>query len=186
MVSPTASIYNTVYGSAVAETARFFGTRTNGDTLWATTDSLMKYDITILSCEGGGFEEQKPLAVREAMYDYESKGGRVFASHWHNIWFEKGPDPVPTTGTWNTRMPNPAGTAQNENGDGTPQPATINQTFPKGEALAKWLLNVGASTTLGQMNVEYPRDNIQAVNPALAREWILSTFFSQLLQCVQR
>jgi hypothetical protein len=165
-------------GNGAKPVVRFDDTHNAGmalassDTLWATTDSLMKYDITILSCEGGGFEEQKPPAVRQAMYDYESKGGRVFASHWHNIWFEKGPDPVPTTGTWNTRMPNPAGTAQNENGDGTPQAATINQTFPKGEALAKWLMNVGASTALGQMNVEYPRDNIQAVNPALAREWI--------------
>lgn len=145
---------------------------TSSDTLWATKESLMKYDITILSCEGGSFERQKPMAVRQALYDYESAGGRVFASHWHNIWFEQGPDPVPTTGTWNTRMPNPAGNAQNENGDNTPQLATINQSFPKGEALAKWLMNVGASTTLGNMDVVFPRDNIQAVNPALAREWI--------------
>ncbi|MES1186741.1 MAG: hypothetical protein ABUL60_23205 [Myxococcales bacterium] len=140
--------------------------------LWASTESLMKYDITVLSCEGDAHERQKPMTVRQAMYDYESAGGRVFASHWHNIWFEQGPNPLPTTGTWNTRMPNPAGNAQNENGDGTPQVATINQTFPKGEALAKWLLNVGASTMLGNMDVAYPRDNIQAVNPDLAREWI--------------
>ena len=145
---------------------------TSSDTLWATKESLMKYDITILSCEGGSFERQKPMAVRQALYDYESAGGRVFASHWHNVWFEQGPDPLPMTGTWNTRMPNPAGNAQNENGDNTPQLATINQTFPKGEALAKWLMNVGASTTLGNMDVVYPRDNIQAVNPTYAREWI--------------
>jgi hypothetical protein len=140
--------------------------------LWATTESLMRYDITILSCEGGAHERQKPMAVRQAMYDYESAGGRVFASHWHNIWFEQGPAPLPTTGTWNTRMPNPAGNAMDENGDGTPQLATINQSFPKGEALSKWLLNVGASMTPGNMNVAYPRDNIQAVNPDVAREWI--------------
>ncbi len=143
--------------------------------LWATTDSLMKYDITILSCEGDSYASEKPPAVREAMYNYESLGGRVFASHWHNIWFEQGPAPVPTTGTWNTRMPNPAGkpgSDQDRNGDDTPQLATINQTFPKGAALAKWLMNVGASTTLGNMDVVFPRDNIQAVNPAAAREWI--------------
>jgi hypothetical protein len=145
---------------------------TSADDLWGTTASLMKYDITILSCEGGSYEEQKPMNFRQALYDYESAGGRVFASHWHNIWFEEGPAPLPTTGTWNTRMPNPAGTPDNENGDGTPQMATINQTFPTGEALAKWLLNVGASTMQGNMDVTYPRDNIQAVNPDLAREWI--------------
>lgn len=145
---------------------------TSSDELWATTESLMKYDIVILSCEGGAFEQQKPMGVRQALYDYESKGGRVFASHWHNVWFEQGPDPVPTTGTWLTRMPNPAGNNMNREGDETPQLATINQSFPKGEALAKWLLNVGASTMQGSMDVVYPRDNIQAVNPALAREWI--------------
>jgi hypothetical protein len=140
--------------------------------LWATTDSLMKYDVAILSCEGDAFARQKPMAVRQAMYEYESLGGRVFASHWHNIWFEQGPAPVPTTGTWNTRMPNPAGNAMNRNGDATPQTATVNQTFPKGAALAQWLINVGASTTLGNMDVVFPRDNIQAVNPMAAREWI--------------
>jgi hypothetical protein len=50
--------------------------------------------------------------------------------------------------------------------------ATVNTTFPKGAALAKWLVNVNASTTEGQMVVNYPRDNIQAVNAAVAREWI--------------
>jgi hypothetical protein len=56
--------------------------------------------------------------------------------------------------------------------DGGPLTATINETFPKGAALAKWLVNVGASTVQGQMTVNFPRDNLQAVNPAVAREWI--------------
>ena len=148
---------------------------TSSNDLWASAESLMKYDIVILSCEGNSYQQEKPMAVREAMYQYASQGGRVFASHWHNVWFENGPDPLPETGTWETRMPNPAGmpgTPDQENGDGTPIPATINQTFPKGAALAQWLLNVGASTALGGMNVSYPRDNIQAVNPEVAREWI--------------
>lgn len=145
---------------------------TSADELWASAESLMKYDITILSCEGNSFERQKPMSMREAMYQYESQGGRVFASHWHNVWFEQGPAPLPTTGTWDTRMPNPSGNEQNPNGDDTPQLATINQSFPKGEALAKWLVNVNASTVLGNMDVLYPRDNIQAVNPDIAREWI--------------
>jgi hypothetical protein len=140
--------------------------------LWASKDSLMKYDIALLSCEGGEFAQEKPMTARQAMYDYASAGGRVFASHWHAIWFGKGPAPVPTTGTWQRRPINPAGSTDEPNGDGTPQPGTINQTFPKGEALAKWLMNVGASATLGNMDVSYPRDDIQAVNPDLAREWI--------------
>jgi len=136
-------------------------TLTSADPFWATKDNLMKYDIVILSCEGNAFARQKPMAVRQAMYDYTSAGGRLFASHWHNVWFAQGPGLVPTTGTWDDLNDPP-----------NPSVATINQTFPKGEALAKWLVNVQASTTLGQMNVEFPRDNLQAVNPTLAREWI--------------
>ncbi len=140
--------------------------------LWSTADSLMRYDITILSCEGGTNAQGKPMSSREALYKYASQGGRVFASHFHSVWFENGPDPLPSTGTWGERRPNPAGSAGDPNGDGTPIPGTINQSFPKGEALAKWLLNVGASTALGSMETVYPRDNIQAVNAEVAREWI--------------
>jgi hypothetical protein len=137
---------------------------TSSNELWASADSLSTYDIVILSCESNSFAQEKPMAVREGMYEYASRGGRVFASHWHNIWFEDGPDPVPTTGTWSRR--------EDPVGDNTPLPGTINQTFPKGAALAAWLMNVGASTALGTMNVIYPRDNIQAVNEEVAREWI--------------
>jgi hypothetical protein len=139
---------------------------TPADELWASTDELMKYDIVIMSCEGDPYENQKPMASRQNLYTYASQGGRVFASHFHHVWFSDGPDPVPTTGTWRTRMPNPAG-----NGD-DPVTATINQSFPKGAALAKWLVNVGASSMLGQMDVVYSRDNVQAVNPSVASEWI--------------
>jgi hypothetical protein len=132
--------------------------------LWNDLATLKKYDIVILSCEGTMFLNEKPMASRQAMYDYASQGGRVFASHWSHTWFSNGPAPVPTTGTWTNRN-NPAGAAASV-------PATINQTFPKGEALAKWLVNVGASTTQGTLDVVGPRDNIQAVNPATSREWI--------------
>jgi hypothetical protein len=136
----------------------------HGQTLWQDLPTLMKYDIVILSCEGQSFAMEKPMAARQAMYDYASQGGRVFASHWHHVWFSDGPPPLPTTGTWASRG-NPADAA-------TAMPATINQTFPKGEALAKWLVNVGASTVQGTLNVVGPRDNINAVNPMTSREWI--------------
>lgn len=138
-------------------------TLTPSDAFWSSKDNLMKYDIVILSCEGASYLNQKPMATRQAMYDYASAGGRVFASHWHNVWFSQGPQPVPTTGTWTDR-PNPT--------DNAAMPATINQTFPKGAALAQWLVNVGASTMLGSMMVDFPRDNLQAINPTVARDWI--------------
>ena len=129
--------------------------------LWATTDALKAYDIVILSCEGGVMEDAKPATSRQALYDYASLGGRVFASHWHHIWFSGGPNPVPQVGTWRDRM---------EPMD--PSVGTIDTSFPKGNALAEWLVNVNASTTLGQMDIIQPRDNIQAVDPMVARQWI--------------
>jgi hypothetical protein len=130
--------------------------------LWASTDTLQKYDIVILSCEADTNERSKTTAMRQAMYDYASAGGRVFASHLHSVWFAQGPAPVPTTGTWRRVMQNPP----------DPSIATINTTFPKGAALAQWLLNVQASTMLGQVSVSFPRNDLQAVNPMVAAEWL--------------
>ena len=56
---------------------------------------------------------------------------------------------MPTTGTWTNR--------DNPTMDNGAAIATINQTFPKGAALAKWLVNVQASTTSSaQMSVSLP------------------------------
>lgn len=136
----------------------------HGQALWQDRPTLMKYDIVILSCEGNSFPMEKPMTARQALYDYASQGGRVFASHYHHVWFSEGPAPLPTTGTWQVRS-NPAEAA-------TAVPAIVNQSFPKGEALAKWLVNVGASTAQGALDLVGPRDNIQAVNPTTSREWI--------------
>jgi len=130
--------------------------------LWSTVDALKAYDIVILSCEGGTMEAEKPVAARQALYDYASLGGRLFASHWHRFWFSDGPNPVPSIGTWEDREPAPM----------DPAVGTIDTSFPKGAALADWLVNVNASTTSGQMQIIQPRDNIQAVDPTLARQWI--------------
>jgi hypothetical protein len=133
----------------------------HADTLWSTEAALRAYDITILSCEGDSNENERPQGARQALFDYASIGGRVFTSHWHHRWISEGPDPFPDVGTWNDRD-NP----QN------PATATINQSFPKGMALAEWLVNVQASTTIGQMNIIEARDNVQAVNPMYATEWM--------------
>jgi hypothetical protein len=46
-----------------------------------------------------------------------------------------------------------------------PQNGIINQSFPKGQDLAQWLLVVGASTTLGQMSIHTLRHDFDGVNP---------------------
>jgi hypothetical protein len=129
-------------------------------TLWNSLDNLKKYDIVILSCEGSLIPDDKSPAARQALYDYVSQGGRVFASHWHHLWFSQGPDPVPTIGTWSDQ-PDPADTL-----------ATIDTSFPKGKAMSEWLVNVKASTTPGQIAIKVARDNINAIDPKLATQWI--------------
>ena len=130
--------------------------------VWADTDHLKKYDLVIMSCEGAVNAQEKPASALKAMYDYQSLGGRVFASHWHRYWFTNGPAPVPTIATWRDGTPDPE----------SPTLGTIDTSFPKGKALSEWLVNVGASMTAGQLNIFDGRENVQAVNPALATQWI--------------
>ena len=86
----------------------------------------------------------------------------MFASHWHHIWFSDGPAPVPQHRHLERPEPDPH----------DPSTGTINTSFPKGQALSEWLVNVGASTTAGQLEIRKPRDNINAVDPKLATSWI--------------
>ena len=91
-------------------------------------------------------------------------GGRVFASHWHNWWFEKAPPPMPTVAPFNHRS-DPA----------SPLTATIDTTFPKGEALADWLVNVGGATTRGELSINAAKRTVQSVNMPAAQRWIYNT-----------
>ena len=132
--------------------------------LWASPESLQKYDLLLLGCEGASRVNEKPLAARDAMYDYTVLGGRMLAMHFQSIWFSGGPTPLSTLGTWTDRR-DPTML------DG-PIEATVNRTFPKGAALAQWLVDNAASVTLGTLSIVGVRDNLQAVDPQLAREWL--------------
>lgn len=132
--------------------------------LWGSLDSLMHYDMVLLACEGSNqHPENKPAAALQAMSDYASAGGRLFASHWHNIWLESGPGQLPETAVWN-----------HQDDPSDPLIAAIDTTFPKGEAFSDWLLNVGASTQRGQISIRQPQHTVDSVNPAISTRWIYS------------
>jgi hypothetical protein len=140
-------------------------------TLWNSLTDLKAYDIVLLACEGqptladadagGGNAGTKPAAALQAMYDYESNGGRVFASHWHDYWFEQGPAPVPSTGSWTDVTPPP------------PDPAygTIDTSFPKGQAFHDWMSHVGGLQPDGTLQIYQPKDNLTAVGNG-AQQWV--------------
>jgi hypothetical protein len=136
-------------------------------TLWGnmnSPDSLMSYDIVLMACEGEQNPNTKDGAALKAMFDYASAGGRIFASHWHNYWLEAGPAPFPTTANFvnDPDLPNPI-------------TATIDQTFPKGAAMAEWLVNVGGSMTLGQLDIKEAQHTVDTVNAPPSQQWIYYT-----------
>ena len=136
----------------------------SSNTLWGNVESLKKYDLVILSCEGDAFENEKTPEMRQVMYDYLSQGGRVLASHYHHVWFSKGPMEVMQTGTWKDR--------RNPTSLGAEISATVNQGFPDGKVLADWLVEVGASVSAGSLTIYFAKDSLQAGSPKLSREWL--------------
>ena len=122
--------------------------------------ALSKYDILMLSCECGEHDETKPPAAKEALYDFTTKGGRVFASHFHYTWADQGP--LGQTAQWMGSASNP---------ENPPGPYMVDQSFPKGAAFAQWLVGVQASSTLGEIPISQPRENVGGV-VSPAQRWV--------------
>jgi len=127
--------------------------------LWSSLDTLKPYDTVILSCEGSANASTKPPTAVKALYDYQSLGGRVFATHQHQYWFSHGA--AANLGAW---LPNPV------SGGAAPQNADINKSFDDGVHFASWAQNAKVLTTSGQVPVSFARQDLQAVRGS-ARAW---------------
>jgi hypothetical protein len=136
----------------------------SAETLWNTQPSLMNYDLVLMACEAGQNPGTKGAGALQAMHDYAGQGGRVFASHWHNYWLEAGPGSFPTVANFNHQ-------ADLAN----PFTALIDTTFPKGQALSDWLVNVGGSATAGEIVIVEAQHTLDTVNNPPSRQWIYST-----------
>jgi hypothetical protein len=133
--------------------------------LWDQKSDLMKYDIVLLSCEG----QETTSPVQQALHEYASAGGRVFASHFHYKFFNDGPYASENLATW---------VPQSSIHDS--MSGTITQTLPngkpfaKGKALHDWLSNVGALTNDELPITEARHDaNVTAANTP-SQSWIQS------------
>ena len=107
-------------------------------TLWGSLPKMLGYDILMFSCEGGQYPDGKD-PHRTNVEAYPDAGGRLFLSHLHFNWLRSSESAV---------LP---GTADYIGvGADLPEPSTgiVNTTFPKGDALANWLVGTGASTVL--------------------------------------
>jgi hypothetical protein len=137
---------------------------TDSELWWDSVANLRKYDLLLQSCEGVESVANKSQAARQAFLDYANMGGRVFASHWHNQWIWNGVAPLPTVATF-----------QNAGDLANPATVFIDNSFPKGMDLADWLLNVGASTVLGELVIRGGKQTVTAVNMPAAQRWIYSS-----------
>jgi hypothetical protein len=128
--------------------------------LWGEDGGLTPYDIVFLACEGGEFPSDKTPESRARMFDYANQGGRVFFSHYHKFWLEQGPAPFPDVMSFNDTL------------DDLDLEATVETSFPKGQALADWLVNVGGSMTPGLVPLVDAQNTGRTENPALAQRWV--------------
>ena len=129
--------------------------------LWDDALRLQQYDMVVLACEGATNGGQKSAQARQNMVDYADKGGRLFLSHWHNVWIEEGAAPWPTTANFNH---------QDDLAD--PFTAKIDTSFPKGAALAEWLVNVDGSDVLGEIEISAGQNTVESVNTDTSTRWI--------------
>ncbi|HEY4016673.1 MAG TPA: hypothetical protein VGM06_25230 [Polyangiaceae bacterium] len=119
--------------------------------LWDTAADLSPYDAVLLSCEA----QPTTMPNVQALFDYATSGGRVFASHYHYQWFLG--QPWPNLATFYTSNAN-----QLEN----PTLGTIPSTLPNGRpfpgavAMKTWLGTVGALTPTGELSIVQARHNV--------------------------
>ena len=149
------------------------GTLTDAQQLWGTFDALKLYDIVIFSCEGSQNSGTKPQTAMDAVKKYADLGGRVFASHWHNVWiggaFADGAAQTPAVwnqiAQWTTGQPDlPDGTVD-----------TIDEVAnPKGASFATWMTNVMGSPQRDQIPIVNSTGRItcQTVNASKAEQWV--------------
>src|SRR5262249_38276233 len=130
---------------------RLFGGVFAGSTFISDLNKLKTYDAVLLPCEG--YEEDGHKTVAPTLVKSTHVGGRVFTTQYGYACFATPTNAVAQNltafyGTANWKL---------DPWDfNDPMTGTIDQTFPKGAAFAQWLVNVGASSTLGSMTVNEP------------------------------
>jgi hypothetical protein len=129
--------------------------------LWSHLPVLLQYDVVLLACEGAQNKAEKPAEALQAVFDYTALGGRLFASHWNNYFFEYGPPPFPSAADFSHEPDLPS-----------PVDAKIDTTFPKGQAMSEWLLAVGASDVEGEIQIHAAQHTVLSDNPPISRQWI--------------
>jgi len=117
--------------------------------------------VVLMSCDGREDDlEDKSARSINAMADYLNLGGRVFGSHFQNMWFKHGPAPFSSLADFES---------QHDLGSVSGQVVT---SFPKGQAMSEWLVNAGATQAAGQVAIVGAQHSILGENPEYTQRWI--------------
>jgi hypothetical protein len=145
-------------------------------TLWNDVNNMKPYDIVILSCEGGQYPNTKPQSAMDALKAYADLGGRVFLSHWHNIWIEgstqgggnQAPAVWPGIATWNN-----SGTTFNSPPNGNDPDDLIDETNnPKGQAFATWMQNAVPGSMRDHISISEGKQTATGVDNSKGERWV--------------
>lgn len=146
--------------------------------LWADADRMLGYDMILMGCEGNdnlwnqppdalpdGVSERRTPEMHLEVRKYADLGGRIFGSHWHHRWINSG-DTTP-----DNAYPKVAAFSETAADVGSVT-VQVDTSFPKGIAFRDWLVQVGASTTAGQLPLVKAEHSVDTVDDTLAQRWI--------------
>jgi hypothetical protein len=158
------------------------GTFADSQSMWNTFGGMSAYDIVVFSCEGEQASNTKSQNAMDAVKMYADKGGRLFMSHWHNIWIEGATTPQ---GPQKPAVWTSIATWNNSGLDFQTPDDTIDETNnPKGMDFASWMLNVMGSPAgmrdhipigVDATGTGTGRNTCQSVDLTKAEQWVYWT-----------
>lgn len=158
----------------------------------AGIDPLSAYDIVMISCQGSQTAGRAVTsAEKQGLKTFVDNGGRSFLSHYNYSWLRGGdlvdggkedllpsPEgvqidlqtkytqtPFPAIAVWE----DPVALTYAPGGDGT---YLVDTSFPRGDDMAAWLFDAGASTTPGQIALVNVKNPATSVLASVAERWI--------------
>jgi hypothetical protein len=153
--------------------------------MWEDINQMMKYDVVLLACAGVNSATNPTkdnnyitANAKNVMLQYTNNGGRVLAEHFHWSWIRT----FSTTDSPPVVYASPYGNVAtwidpiSTSAIGTSITTYIDTSFPKGQAMADWLLAVNATQSPGTLTltgeVKPTAVDVTPPNPAVSQRWI--------------
>jgi hypothetical protein len=132
------------------------GTFTDSQMLWNNLPTMMTYDLIVLSCEGDQYPNTKSQTAMDNMKAYADAGGRVFTSHWHNVWisgsYKGGGTQKPAV--WSSTTAGPVVMWTNGTNFSNAITDVIDEANnPKGTSFANWMKVVEPANPRGEIPI---------------------------------